>query len=79
MDRLLTGLPGGAGYAARWRAYEAASTPEARLVKDADKLEMVHQARRYARRGHGNLDEFCREPRWYYDVSRQLYLALVQS
>ena len=78
MERLLAGLPRGSDYVARWRTYDAASTPEARLVKDADKLEMVHQARRYARRGHANLDEFMRDRRWYYDVSRRLFLALME-
>ncbi len=76
MVRLLADLPGGSGYAERWRAYGAASTPEARLVKDADKLEMAHQARRYARRGHADLDEFWRNRRWYYDVSRRFFTVL---
>lgn len=76
IERLLADLPRGADYAARWRTYDAASTPEARLVKDADKLEMAHQARRYERRGHANLGEFQQDRRWYYEVSQKVFAAL---
>jgi putative hydrolase of HD superfamily len=78
MIGLLADLPGASDYVDRWRAYDAASTPEARLVKDADKLEMVHQARRYERRGHVNLGEFQRDRRWNYEVSRRLFAALTE-
>ena len=44
MAGLLAELPGGHDYTILWNEYDARSTPEARLVADADKLEMVHQA-----------------------------------
>jgi putative hydrolase of HD superfamily len=52
-------LPRGARYIARWEEYHAGQTPEARLVKELDKLEMALQATTYERQGrHGNLVEF---------------------
>lgn len=44
---------------ALWEEYEAASTPEARFVKQVDKLEMVLQAHEYEREQPGmRLQEF---------------------
>lgn len=73
MAALLVGLPGGAGCIDLWREYDAGSTPEAQLVKDADKLEMVHQALRYRRRGHTGLAEFWSGHRWTFRASAQLF------
>ena len=79
MTELLSGLPGGSGYIELWREYDAASTPEARVVKDADKLEMVHQALRYTRRGHANLDEFWQGHQWRYLMSQRLFDRLLAA
>ena len=76
MHDLYTKLPNGDSYAALWAEYDSASTPEARLVKDADKLDMVHQALRYELRGHTNLQEFWEGHRWHYAVSKALFDAL---
>jgi len=70
---LLAGLPNGARYLALWREYDAASTPEARLVKDVDKLEMVMQSIRYSERGHTNLQEFRTGHAWNYPISQTLF------
>jgi putative hydrolase of HD superfamily len=46
---------------ALWREYDGAASPEARFVKELDKLETVLQASEYAISGdaaHGALDEF---------------------
>lgn len=59
-----------------WGEYDESSTPEARLVHDADKLEMVHQALRYEVAGHRNLGEFWEGPRWHYQASARLFAAL---
>lgn len=56
-----------------WQSYEDASTPEARLVKDVDKLEMVFQAHRYEQRGHTNLSEFRRGHQWHYQSSQRFF------
>ncbi len=74
---LLADLPDGARYVAIWREYDAASTPEARLVKDVDKLEMVVQAIRYSQRGHTNLREFCTGHTWHYTASQALFEELM--
>ena len=76
MRDLLADLPHGGDYLALWQEYDAALTPEARLVKDADKLEMVHQARRYEARGQTNLDEFWQGHHWHYSASCALFDAL---
>ncbi len=76
MTSLLSSLPGGDSHLALWQEYDAASTPEARLVKDADKLEMVHQALCYEQRGQANLDEFWQGHSWYYTVSRMHFATL---
>ena len=43
---------------ATWRAYEAQADPEARLVRQLDRLDMALQARRYAREQGLDPDEF---------------------
>lgn len=63
-------------YLALWREYDSGATPEARLVRDADKLEMVYQAYTYEVAGHRNLDEFWEGHRWHYPISSQVYAAL---
>ena len=75
---LCQSLPDGALYFELWREYAAASSPEARLVRDADKLEMVHQALHYARRGHRTLDEFWAGHRWFYGLSATMFETLHQ-
>jgi len=56
--RHLADLAGDAGLLALWREYDAAESPEARFVKELDKLETVLQAAEYEERGSGALDEF---------------------
>lgn len=76
MQRILAGLPQHDEWLALWSEYDAASTPEARLVRDADKLEMIHQAARYMRRGQTNLGEFLRDHAWSYRLCEQLQAVL---
>ena len=45
-------------YAALWREFESGKTPEARLVKAADKLEMLIQAVEYEKAGASTLEDF---------------------
>jgi putative hydrolases of HD superfamily len=74
-------LPSGGSYIQLWHEYDAASTPEARLVRDADKLdklEMVYQALRYEQRGHRNLDEFWQGHTWHYPACLAFYEQLLQ-
>jgi len=66
-------------FVALWREYSELSTPEGRLVADADKLEMVHQALVYERSGNQNLGEFWQEYQWHYQVSEEMFAALVDA
>jgi putative hydrolase of HD superfamily len=79
IQRILVGLPQHDEWLALWSEYDAASTPEARLVRDADKLEMIHQATRYMRRGQTNLGEFLRDHVWSYRLCEQLQAVLSES
>ena len=58
VERVFAGLPQGGAYLKLWQEYETGATPEARLVRQADRLEMALQAATYTGRGYGSLDEF---------------------
>ena len=79
MRQLSAKLPTGAALLNTWREYDAKSSPEAQLVKDADRLDMVYQALAYERRGHTNLDEFWQENAWNFVASRELFELLCQQ
>ena len=68
-----------ADFVSLWKEYNDLSTPEGRLVQDADKWEMVHQALAYERAGNQNLCEFWQEYRWHYPVSEEMYVVLVEA
>lgn len=72
LAELLQSMPRGPYYLDLWRSYGSGITPEARLIKDVDKLEMVAQALRYAARGHRNLHEFWEGHTWSYPLCRLL-------
>jgi putative hydrolase of HD superfamily len=57
---LFDGLPGGA--AELFDEFEAAATPEARLVRGLDKVQMMIRAACYEREGRGDLEDFWRNP-----------------
>jgi putative hydrolase of HD superfamily len=58
LQAALGGALVGAEVAALWREYEAGATPEAALVKDFDKVEMILQAAEYERAQGVALQEF---------------------
>lgn len=76
---LFEDLPRGAHYTALWQEYDNGATPEARLVKDVDKLEMVLQSVRYSERGHTNLAEFRSGHVWHFSISGALFEEIVQN
>ena len=51
-------LPSGEGYRRLWEEFEDGLTPEARFVRQIDRLEMGLQAGVYQAQGFANLDEF---------------------
>ena len=68
--------PGSPGLLRHWQAYAEQSSAEARLVRDADKLEMVAQALVYARAGHRGLDEFWQGHTWRFPLSAAVFAEL---
>lgn len=56
--RVVDKLPRGEEYLALWEEFEAGETPEARFVRQIDRLEMAFQASVYEVQGYGKLDEF---------------------
>lgn len=79
LQGLLAPLPFGDRLQGLWQAFEDASTAEGRLVRDADKLEMMLQCLRYEQAGCRGLDEFWQAMDghgWYYPLSGQLYARL---
>lgn len=61
-----------------WVEYAEGKSNEARLVKDADKLEMLHQALRYASAGNRNLADFWSQESWAYPISSDLRHLLLR-
>ena len=58
VDRILAKLPGGEKLIRDWHEYEAQQTPEARFVKEIDRLELALQASVYGMQGKVDPDEF---------------------
>ncbi len=58
IHQVLDKLPNGALYAALWQEYESGATPEARFVRQIDRLDMALQAVLYERAGLICAEEF---------------------
>ena len=58
MEAIVADFPLAAEYLASWEAYNEGATDEARLVKEADRLDMMLQAFHYEQAGQRNLDDF---------------------
>jgi putative hydrolase of HD superfamily len=58
IEQIFSELPNGQDYIRMWQAYEEGTTPEARFVKQVDRLEMALQASIYARRGFADMQDF---------------------
>lgn len=79
LGEMLAGLPGAERLVAAWHEFEDASTPEGRLVRDADKIEMMVQCLRYEQTGVRSLAEFWAamdRHTWHYALSADLYVRL---
>lgn len=79
MGDLLAVLPGAERLVAAWHEFEDASSPEGRLVRDADKIEMMVQCLRYEQTGVRSLAEFWAamdRHAWHYALSADLYNQL---
>lgn len=80
MDELLGGLDFGGAWRARWDEFEALETAEARLVRDADRIDLLVQALAYERTtGNRELQEFwdfAPVESFHYEASRRIIAAL---
>jgi len=79
MAALLAPLPGASRLLGLWQAFEDRDSREGRLVRDADKLEMMVQCLRYELAGSRGLDEFWEAIDalvWHYPLSGELYARL---
>jgi putative hydrolase of HD superfamily len=65
-DAMVEGLP--EGFAAALREYRAQETLEARIVKAADKVQMMAKVLAYQAEGRGDLDAFWDNPRNFHDA-----------
>lgn len=61
---------------ALWTEYAEQGSPEALLVRDADKLELVHQALEYAATGHRKVGEFLEGHAFHYPICVDLFVTL---
>ena len=76
---LLAPLPAAGRWQALWQEFEDRSSPEGRLVRDADKLEMMVQCLRYEQAGSRGLDEYWEAMdgrAWHFAVAGELYARL---
>ena len=79
LTRLLAALTDGERLLDGWREFDGASTAEGRLVRDADRLEMLVQAYLYEESRGSDLAEFWEgqdETLFYSDEARSLYREL---
>jgi putative hydrolases of HD superfamily len=76
MADMLAPLPGAGRLQALWAEFEDRTSPEGRLVRDADKLEMMIQCLRYEQAGSRGLDEFWAAMdrlSWHYAICGEIY------
>ena len=80
LDELLAGIGFAGEWMDLWAEFEAQATPEARLVRDADRLDLLATALSYElSTGTSCLEEFWRfapESGFTYEVSRELVRGL---
>ncbi len=79
MADLLAPLPGAGRLQALWHEFEDRASPEGRLVRDADKVELMVQCLRYEQAGSRGLNEFWQaidQLEWHYPLCAELYVKL---
>ena len=76
---LLHPLPTAGHFGSLWQEFEDSTSAEGRLVRDADKLEMMIQCLRYEQAGSRGLEEFWQrtdQRQWHYTLCADLYAGL---
>ena len=79
VEDMLAPLPTAERWTALWQEFEAQTSPEGRLVRDADKLEMMVQCLRYEQAGSKGLEEYWQatdQREWHYPLCAELYARL---
>ena len=79
LEALIAALPSAASLQALWREFEDEATPEGKLVRDADRVEMMIQCLRYELSGSRGLDDFWSSmdrQDWHYPLCADLYARL---
>ena len=79
IEDLLAPLPAAGRWKALWQEFEDCTSAEGRLVRDADKLEMMIQCLRYEQAGSRGLDEYWQAQdgrEWHYALSAAIYADL---
>jgi putative hydrolase of HD superfamily len=77
MEQVLSKLPGGQGYLELWDELERGETPEARFVRQVDRLEMGLQAGVYRAQGFERMGEFLASAR--QEISDQPLLGVLAA
>lgn len=81
LEEILSDLPEPEHYRRLWQRYAAGEDAESRLVRDADRLDMMIQAYLYEQAGQRNLDDFWRSvtvERFDTAAARTLFASLLQ-
>ena len=63
LEKVLGKLPTSQEYLELWQEFERGESPEARFVRQVDRLEMGLQARIYQAQGYAGMDEFIHSAR----------------
>lgn len=82
LAEMLAALPAAARLESWWREFEERSSPEGRLVRDADRLELLIQARLYEESRGSRLDDFWERMAGYefhFSISQEIYEALANA
>lgn len=82
LEEILERYPHAESLRAAWHLYDAGNTPEAHIVKDADRLDMMIQAFMYEQTGQRNLDDFWRNVRlehFHTPAARTMFQELLDK
>lgn len=82
LKEMLAVLPAADQLESWWQEFEDRSSPEGRLVRDADRLEMLVQARLYEESRGSRLDDFWERTaghEFHFPIAQAIYEALVDT
>lgn len=79
MEQILVGIAGGRTHLSLWVEYRDQTSPEARLIHDADKLDLVYQALSYEQQGVRSIDDYWQGHSWAYAASAAIFETICQE